>query len=128
MTAKSKTRAEAEEGLALISDGLELISSCEFPRGASVTVDVAARLNTQFLAMEKVLKPLKEGIKIEVLQLYPQSNQEKYTVKGTVYQANVNKIVKAYPLFQKIKDHFGKRWPQYQETREELQVSFGVKE
>lgn len=125
---KSKTRDEAEQGLSLISDGLEMLSGCEFSRGSALAVDVTARLNTQFLALEKILKPLKEEMKIEVLQTYPNSNQEKFVVKGTVYQANVIKIVKSYPKFQKIKEFFGKKWPQYQETREELQVSFGVKE
>src|ERR1700761_1282799 len=115
---KTKVRADAEEALELISDALEKLEGCDFPRGAPLTVDVTARLNTQSLALEKILKPLKEGMKIEILQTYPNSNQEKFTLKGTIYQANVNKIVKAYAKMDKIKSFFGKKWPQYQETRE----------
>ncbi len=120
---------KCESATDLISQGLSMLEECalEGLSGARY-IDVTARLNTQAAAIEKIVKPLKDAIKSKALEDHAGSNQDLFVEKGVVYQANIKRVTKTVVIMEKVKEKLGRLLPQFQEQREEIQVSFSVKE
>lgn len=96
-------------------DGLNNLSGPVF-------IDLAARLNAQYLFLEKTLDPMKDKIKAEALV------SGENTVKGKSYQALVTKVTKHVLDTTKVRQFLGKKLSQFIKPREEIHLMFQVKE
>lgn len=85
-------------------------------------VDACARLNSQSLAIEKLLAPAKDQIKQEALE----SGLE--FVKGIAYQARVTTVPTTRLDQAKVKAFLGPKLYQFQNTSDETRISFVIKE
>lgn len=112
-----------EDAFDLISTGLVSLSEAPLDKlGGKRLIDTAAKMNSQYLAIEKLLEPLKDKIKVEAIE-----NHEE-VIRGKVYKAVIKTFPKAYWNFDKLKKFLGARMAQYQDTRNETRVSFEVAE
>lgn len=120
----TQTVVNVSRGIDLISDGLLMIDQSEgelLELGGPKAVDITARLNAQYSALERLVRPLKENIRIEA---YRDGSE---TVRGDVYQAGVRKIIKRILDKDKIKSFLGTSFPQFLKNNEEVEVSFHTK-
>jgi hypothetical protein len=121
---KNRPVIDAEEAIATISDGLLLLEQVDLEKiGGKSMVDIAARMNAQYLALEKMLKPMKERVKAEAVT----TNPTEY-VRGNIFKAVISRFKKNYPDFAAIKRFLGPKWSACQETRNETQLSFEPQE
>lgn len=121
---ETKTISRLQEGIDMISTGLLMINECHtelINLGGPKVVDITARLNAQYLALEKIVNPLKENIKAESFR------NKNDTVRGEMYQARVLKIVRTLVDVAKIKQFFGSQFSQYERSNSEIEVSFETK-
>lgn len=87
-----------------------------------VFIDLTARLNAQYLFIEKTLEPMKGTIKAKALESGDSS------VKGKSYQALVSKVTKTVLDTVKVKDFLGRKLHAFMKEREEIHLVFQVKE
>lgn len=118
-----------EEALEAISLGISEIEECGIEQLTSnAYIDVIARLNAQSNGLTKLVEPHKARIKSRILQDNQGSNQDKFIDRGDKYQAVVCRISKRVLVMDKVKKFLGTKLAQFQETRDEVQLSFQVKE
>src|ERR1700748_3048478 len=95
MADKSPGFKKIEEALDMVSNGLLYLEETDLAElGGPRAVDIAARINAQYNALEKHLVPLKDRIKAETLEKSPRNNTGDYLAKGMKYQALIKKVVK----------------------------------
>lgn len=118
-----------QEAVGLISDGLDLMQKSDLSKlSGSRLIDLIARLDAQKKAIESVTDTYRRQIKAEILAENAGSNETRFIRKGTLYQANVCTFSKTYLLTDKIKEFLGNNLFRFQETREESQIEFTVKQ
>lgn len=122
---QTESLQSCETALGLISDGLNILESCPDITTSARGIDIIARLNTQFNALKKILEPMKENLKARLIGASP---SEDITEKGNLYQVTLKRISKSYLMTDALKKFLGKRYSQFTETRNETQLTFGVKE
>ncbi len=138
-SADNQTTQEVEAALDLVSAGIQRLqqvgmASQEPQEGLTAAfkgaklVDIGARLNASYGALERLLAPIKSTIKVAALEEAVGRNDPKLIYRGVVYQANVTRITKTVMPAEKVRKFLGKQVFKVQEQREEVQVSFEVKE
>lgn len=88
-------------------------------------IDLAARLNAQYNALEKYLTPMKDQIKSQALSA---SQDDKITIKGKSYQAVINRIKKSCLDTARVREFLGRELQKFLVDRFETHISFQVKE
>ncbi len=121
-----------DEALSLVSAGVEcLADNREVIEGliGPKQVDVAARLNAQYRALESLLEPLKDSLKVSALKSGDSglAGPTGALIRGDNYQAIVRKVQKIVLNTQRIKDFLGKKLSQYQVKRDDLVITFDVR-
>lgn len=109
-------------GLLILDQNSEFMAQLIGPKA----VDHAARLNAQYNALEKIVRPLKEPFKAEALE-HGLAVGSPETIRGENYQAVVSRIIKNVLDTDKVKSFFGRKLPQYMKEQEEIRVSFQTK-
>lgn len=84
-------------------------------------IDITARMNAQYTALEKIVVPLKDTIKASALE----GDQ---TIRGIKYQATIQKIVKTILDGPAVKKYLGRDIFRFQKERSEKQLSFSIRE
>lgn len=124
-TTRKNSGMAYEEGLDLISSGLEILSNNDKALeklGGKRLVDYAARLNAQVNALDKLLTPAKNRIKADAIQ------NHKEELLGVNYKAVISQIEKSFQKTAELKAFLGTKIAQFYGIRTEVQVAFEVRE
>lgn len=127
-TSVKQNLSNIQEGIELVSNGLLLLDQSRGTLealGGKQAVDIAARLNASYGALERLLDPMKSHIKAE--GLLDMGNGDTSVIRGGNHEAVVKRIVKTVLDTDKIKTYLSKQLGKFQTTRNETQVSFRPK-
>lgn len=118
---KKRPVTDIDEALDLISTGLLMLEQSDINKiGGRKAVDIAAKLNAQYLDLDKILRPLKDKLKTLALQ------SDVDNLRGDDYRAVLRSFQKSYWKFDELKKFLKGKVSHFQETRQENQLTFEI--